>query len=181
MAQLWLPILASAALVFVASAASHMLVPYRRREWRHLPEEGALQAAVRQAAPGLYAFPVPEDPAARGRPEALARWAEGPAGWLAVVPRGPISMGRNLGLSLLVNLAVSALAGHLALDALGPGAPYRAVFHAVAVAGFLAYAVGPAYEAIWFWRPWRSVAMSAAEALAYALLMGGVFGWLWPR
>lgn len=181
MSHLWLPIAVSAALVFVASAASHMLVPYRRREWGRAPDEATLQAAVRAAPPGLYAFPVPEDPAARGRPEALARWAEGPSGWLAVVPRGPIRMGRNLGLSLLVNVAVSALAGHLALDALGPGASYHAVFHAVAVAGFLAYAVGVAYESIWFWRPWRSVAMSAAEALAYALLMGGTFGWLWPR
>ena len=181
MAHLWLPIVVSAALVFVASAASHMLVPYRRKEWQHLPGEAGVQAAVGQARPGLYVFPVPEDPAARGRPEALARWAEGPSGWLAVVPRGPISMGRNLGLSFVVNLVVSTLAGHLALDALGSGARYHAVFHAVAVAGFLAYAVGAAYEAIWFWRPWRSVAMSAAEALAYALLMGGTFGWLWPR
>ena len=32
-AQLWLPILVSSVLVFVLSAASHMLLPWRRKEW----------------------------------------------------------------------------------------------------------------------------------------------------
>lgn len=181
LAQLWLPIVVSAVLVFFASAAFHMLVPFRQREWRRLPGEEAVRAALRQAPPGLYGFPLPADPGARGKPEALARWAEGPSGWLAVVPPGPIDMGRNLGLSLLLNLAVSALAAYLAFHALGAGAPYRSVFRLVGTVGFLAYGAGAPYEAIWFWRPWRSSAMTLVEALGYGLLMAGTFGWLWPR
>jgi hypothetical protein len=181
LAQLWLPVVVSAVLVFLASAAFHMLVPFRQREWQRPPDEGALQAALRQARPGLYAFPLPANPRERGRPEALARWAEGPSGWLAVVPPGPIDMGRNLGLSLLLNLAVSAVVAYVAFHALGGGARYGAVFRLVGTVGFLAYAVGAPYESIWFWRPWRSSAMTLVEALGYGLLMAGTFGWLWPR
>jgi hypothetical protein len=181
LALLWLPIVVSALLVFFASAAFHMLVPFRQREWQRLPDEGAVQAALRQAPPGLYGFPLTADPKERGKPEALARWTEGPSGWLSVVPRGPIAMGRNLGLSLLLNLLVSAAVAYVALQALGAGVRYGAVFRLVGTVGFLAYAVGAPYEAIWFWRPWRSSAMTALEALAYGLVMAGTFGWLWPR
>jgi hypothetical protein len=90
-------------------------------------------------------------------------------------------MGRNLGLSLLLNLFVSAVVAYVAFHALGSGAHYRAVFRLVGAVGFLAYAVGAPYGSIWFWRPWRSSAMTAVEALAYGLAMAGTFGWLWPR
>ena len=178
---LWLPIVVSAALVFVVSAASHMLVPYRKREWRSAPEQEALQRAFRGAAPGLYVFPSPSESSERGRPEAMERWAQGPSAWLALLPPGPLSMGRNLGLSFLVNLGVSFMAAYLAAHALGTAPHYLAVFRVVGTVGVLAYLVGPIYEAIWFWRPWQTVAMGAADALAYGLVMAGTFGWLWPR
>ena len=57
LAQLWLPIVVSAVLVFVVSAATHMLIPARQTEWGHLPKEAALQEALRGARPGLYGFP----------------------------------------------------------------------------------------------------------------------------
>lgn len=34
---------------------------------------------------------------------------------------------------------------------------------------------------IWFGKPWKSYALHATDALVYGLLMGGMFGWLWPR
>jgi len=181
LALLWLPIVVSAVLVFVVSAASHMLVPYRRREWAHAASEDALQAALKGAAPGLYAFPMPAEPRARGQAEAMQRWAVGPSGWLAVLPPGPLSMGRNLGLSFLVNLLVSFMAAYVAAHALGPAANGRAVFRLVGTLGTLAYGVGTIYEAIWYWRPWRTLAMNALDALAYGLAMAGAFALLWPR
>jgi hypothetical protein len=181
LAQLWLPIVVSAVLVFVLSAMTHMLVPYRQREWSRPAGQDALQAALKGAAPGLYAFPVPAEPRERMKPEAMARWAAGPSGWLSLVPPGPIRMGRNLGLSLLVNLLVSFMAAYVAFHALGHAAHYRAVFRLVGTVGVLAYAVGPIYEAIWYWKPWRTLAMTAVDALVFGLAMAGVFGWLWPR
>ena len=181
LAQLWLPIVVSAVLVFVLSALSHMLVPFRQREWGGLAGQGTIQEAVRGVAPGLYVFPSPADHRERGEAEFMASWAKGPSGWISLVPPGPINMARNLGLSLLVNLLVSAMAGYVAIHALGGAPHYRAVFRLVGTIGVLAYAVGPLYEGIWFWKPWRSFAMGALEALAYGLIMAGTFGWLWPR
>jgi hypothetical protein len=181
LALLWLPIVVSAVLVFVLSAISHMAVPFRRTEWAHLPVQGAIQEALRGTRPGLYAIPSPADLSQRGQPEHLKAVAEGPTAWLALVPPGPMNMGRSLGLSLLMNLFVSLVVAYLAAHVLGGVPHYRAVFRVVGTVGFLAYAVGPVYEGIWFWKPWRSFAMGTLEALAYGLAMAGTFGWLWPR
>jgi hypothetical protein len=186
LAQLWLPIVVSAVLVFVVSAVTHMLIPARQTEWGHLAKEGELQEALRGARPGLYGFPMPASVDQRGKPAAMKRWAEGPSGWLAVVPPGPINMGRNLGLSFLMNLFVSFSVAYVATLTLGAvplaSLPHdRTVFRVVCTIGFLAYGVGAIYEAIWFWRPWKTLAYTAVDALLYGLVMGGTFGWLWPR
>lgn len=181
LAQLWLPIVVSAVLVFAASAVTHMFVPYRQNEWKQVPGQDAIQAALKGAAPGLYVFPSPADPRERGKPESMKRWAEGPCGFLSLVPPGPMSWGRNLGLSFLVNLVVSAMAGYVAFHALGASPHYLAVFRLVGTVGILAYGVGTLYEGIWYWKPGPSLAMNALDAVIFGLLMAGTFGWLWPR
>jgi hypothetical protein len=181
LAQLWLPIVVSAVLVFVLSAVTHMFLPARKTEWGRLAKEADLQAALRGVTPGLYAFPASSTPGENPTPEDLKRWAAGPSGWLSLVPAGPFNMGRNLGLSLLMNLFVSFFAAYIAAHALGVAPHYRAVFRLVGSIGFLAYAVGPIYEAIWYWKPAKSLGLGAIDALLYGLAMGGVFGWLWPR
>jgi hypothetical protein len=181
LAQLWLPIVVSAVLVFVISGMTHMLIPLRRDEWGHLPVQGAIQEALRHTRPGLYVFPSPADRSQRGKPEHLKALAEGPTGWLSLVPPAPMNMGRSLLLSLLMNLFVSAVVAYVAAHALGGVPHYRTVFRLVGTVGFLAYAVGPVYEGIWYWKPWSTFAMSTLEALLYGLAMAGTFGWLWPR
>lgn len=186
LAQLWLPIVVSAVLVFLVSAVTHMMVPFRKTEWGHLPTQDAIQGALRGASPGLYMFPVPAEASERGKAESMQRWSEGPTGWLTLVAPGPMNWGRNLGLSLAMNLFVSISVAYIATLTLGAVPlqliPHeRVVFRVVATIGFLAYAVGPIYEAIWYWKPWRSLAMAAVDALAYGLVMGGAFSWLWPR
>ena len=44
-AQLWLPILLSAVLVFFLSAASHMALPWRRGEWKRITDFAARMLA----------------------------------------------------------------------------------------------------------------------------------------
>ena len=58
LAALWLPILLSAIIVFVASSVMHMLLPYHRTDYRQLPEEDRLLTALRGAGltRGLYVF-----------------------------------------------------------------------------------------------------------------------------
>jgi len=181
LAHLWLPILVSAAIVFVLSAVSHMLAPWRRTEFHHVPETATVQAALRGLPPGLYLFPAAEDPRERMTAAWMEKWAAGPSGWLTLVPGGPISMGRNLVLSFLVYLAVSVLAAYAAGHALGWGAHYRAVFRVVGTITFLAYATGTSFQSIWYARPWRVWLADAFDALVFGLFTAGVFGWLWPR
>ena len=44
LATLWLPLVVSAVVVFVLSAASHMVLPWRRNEWGRITDHAALQA-----------------------------------------------------------------------------------------------------------------------------------------
>jgi len=48
LAALWLPILLSAIIVFVASSVMHMLLPYHRSDYRQLPEEDRLYGVARR-------------------------------------------------------------------------------------------------------------------------------------
>jgi len=178
---LWLPIVLSAVAVFVLSAASHTLLPWRVGEYGHVPGAAAVQAAVKDLPPGQYVFPAGPDPKARGTPEALAAWASGPSGWLTIVPRQPLHMGRNLGQSFLVYLVVSFLCGYLATFALGAAPPTIAVVRLVSTVGILTYAVGTSFNSIWFSRPWRFWVADLVDAVVQGFAMAAVFAWLWPR
>lgn len=178
---LWLPILLSAVAVFVVSAASHMLLPWRRAEFGHVPGFEAVQAAIQGLPPGQYLFPAGSDPKERGSKEAMGQWAAGPSGWLTIVPRGPMAMGRNMGQSFLVYLVVSFLAAYLATFALGASPPTIAIVRHVSTVGILSYAVGTSFHSIWFSRPWRAYVTDVLEAVVQGFAMAAVFAWLWPR
>jgi len=180
-ALLWLPILVSAAVVFALSAASHMLLPWRTGEFGHVPAAERLQAAVRDLPPGQYAFPAGPDPRERGSKASLERWAAGPSGWLTIVPRGSVRMGRNLGLSFLVYLAVSFLCAYVATFALGEAPGRLAIVRLVSTVGVMTYAVGTSFTSIWFSRPWKAYAADVLDALVQGFAMAAVFAWLWPR
>ena len=67
LAALWLPIVLSAVIVFVASSIMHMLLPYHRSDYQQLPEEDKVLPALRAAGlkPGLYIFPFGSPPFGR--------------------------------------------------------------------------------------------------------------------
>jgi hypothetical protein len=182
LAVAWLPILVSTLLVFVTSAVANMALPHHRKEWASAPGQAALQAALKDAAAGRYVFPDPGDPAQRRTPEFQERWAAGPSGFLTVMPRGPMSMGRNLGLTFLLELVISFFTAYVlwrAFGATGPG--YHAVFRMTFTLGLMAYALAPGFDTIWFGKTWRAWANTAIDAVLFALVMAGTFGWLWPR
>lgn len=62
---LWLPILLSAVLVFLASFLMHMVLTYHRTDYRPLPDEDRVTDAIRNAA-SLPAPPI-SSPTARLR------------------------------------------------------------------------------------------------------------------
>ena len=75
LSSLWLPILVSAALVFIASSVSHTLLPFHKSDYGKLPGEGEVMDFFRRlgVGPGDYLFPRPgsrkelSDPAATAR------------------------------------------------------------------------------------------------------------------
>jgi hypothetical protein len=181
--QLWLPILVSAVIVFVASALVWTMLPHHKSEWSGLSNEGAVQSAIKAGnpAPGMYHFPHPANEQERRSKAYMDKLAEGPTGYLTIIPRGPFNMGPMMVKALIFNLVVSFFAAYIAGHVLQPGAPYLVVFRVVGAIGFMAYAFASVPDSIWFGRPWKSWFLQAGDALFYALMMAGTFGWLWPR
>jgi hypothetical protein len=179
--QLWLPILLSAVAVFLLSAASHMVLPWRKKEWGRFGGQDRLQEALQGIQPGQYSFPAAPSPKEQMGGEWMARWTKGPSGWLTIAPPGPIGMGRNLALSFLSFLGVALLVGYVASLSLGPASPTLTVVRVVSTVGVLAYGVSPIFESIWYHRPWRAYASDLLDAFLFAFAMAGIFGWLWPR
>jgi hypothetical protein len=182
LSALLVPILVSAVVVFVGSSIIHMVLPFHRSDYRQLPEEDKLLAALRAGGlkRGLYIFPFSTHKDMKS-PAVQEKYKQGPVGMLTVFPSGPVAMPKFLGLwltyCLLIGLFVAYLAGHT----MAPGAPYRAVFRVAGTAAFLVYALGPLVNGIWKGLPWSVALKEAFDGLIYSLLAAGTFGWLWPR
>ena len=180
--ELWLPILASAALVFVVSSIIHMVLPYHRTDYARIGDEEQMREDLRRAslAPGQYAVPHAATPQDLSSPEYAAKLEQGPVAFMTVLPSGKPFMGKSLGLWFLYSVIVSVVAGYMASRALFPGAEYGEVFRFAGTTAFAGYVLGGWQESIWFGRPWVTTLKSSMDGLIYALLTAGVFGWLWP-
>jgi hypothetical protein len=180
---LWLPILLSAALVFVASSLIHMASPWHKNDYPKVPNEEGLRAALRPLAipPGDYMVPRASGREELRDPAFLEKVNQGPNVILTVLPNGPWSMGRNLGQWFAYLVVVSLFAAYVAGRALPPGAEYMQVFRFAGTTAFLGYAPALWQMSIWYRRAWGTTAKATVDGLIYALLTAGVFGWLWPR
>ncbi len=179
---LWLPIVLSAVLVFVASTLVHMVLRYHWGDWAKLPDEDRVLAAMREAGvrPGSYHFPRPASP--KGMHEAV--WQEkckrGPVGFLHVLPSGGPAMGKNLALWFGYTLVVGVFVAYLASRTLDPGADYLEVFRIAGATAFLAYAGAEPVASIWKGVEWSTTLKHLLDGLIYALVTAGPFAWLWP-
>jgi len=181
--QLWIPILLSAVCVFIASSLVHMVLKWHASDYNALANEDEVRAAIRKGspAPGQYVLPHCADMKDMGKPEMIAKYEEGPLGFLVINPNGVPAMGAALGKWFAFTVLVAFMAAYLASRTLAPGTHYLQVFRVVGAVSFLAYGFGSIPNAIWMGKPWSSALKDLADALIYALLSAGVFGWLWPR
>lgn len=179
--DLWLPILLSAIAVFIAGALAWMALPHHKDDYRKMPTEDAVLASIRTNAvpPGWYMFPYCGGPADLKDPEAKRRHEAGPHGMLTVWPGAP-SMGKNLVLNFLFNIATSVFVGYIASRAVLPGAPFLDVFQIAGTAGILGYAFGGVPHGIWMGRKPRSMAMDFLDGTFYGLVTGAIFAAMWP-
>lgn len=180
---LWLPILLSAVLVFLASSVIHMASPWHRNDYPRIPREDEVMAALRPLAipPGDYMVPRANTRAEMQAPEFAEKLRQGPVMVVTVIPSGPFSMGRSLGLWFLYLVAVAIFAACVATRSLAAGAEYTTVFYLVAVTSFGGYALALWQMSIWYRRAWSTTIKATIDGVVYALLTAGVFGWLWPR
>ena len=179
---LWLPIVLSAVIIFVASSIMHMLLPYHRSDYRQLPDEDRLLAVLRGAGlkPGLYHFPYCTHKDMKS-PAAMEKFKQGPVGMLTLFPSGPPAMPKFLGMWFAYCLIIGFFVAYLTGRTVEPGANYLAVFRVAGTAAFLAYGLGNLSNGIWKGQPWGVTLKEAMDGLVYGLLTAGTFGWLWPR
>jgi hypothetical protein len=180
---LWLPIVLSAVLLFVASSLIWNVLAAHKWHIKALPDEaGALEALGKQGlTPGQYAFPYTADPKAMKEPAFVEKLTKGPVGLLIVRPSGPIVMGKFLSLWFVYLLFVSAFVAFVTGQALPFGAEYMRVFRVAGSVAVAAYSLGQIPNAIWWGRPWKSAWKEVIDGIVYGLLTAGTFGWLWPR
>jgi hypothetical protein len=182
LAALWLPIVLSAVIVFVASAIMHMVLPYHRSDYQKLPDEDKVLAALRSVGlkQGLYTFPFCTHQDMKSS-AAIEKFKQGPVGMLTVFPSGPPAMPKFLGMWFVFCLIVGLFDAYLTGHTVAPGAPYPAVFRVAGTAAFLGYGLGHLSDGIWKGQPWGMTIKEVLDGLVYGLLTAGTFGWLWPR
>jgi hypothetical protein len=180
---LWVPILLSSVLVFIASSVIHMALSWHKDDVAKVPDEDRFREALRALAipPGDYCVPRPASMDDMKTPAFVEKQKQGPVMFFTVIPNGPMSMGKALSQWFLYSVAIGILAAYVAGSALPPGAPYLRVFQIAGVTAFIAYSAALWQMSIWYHRAWSTTVKSTIDGLIYALLTAGAFGWLWPH
>ena len=175
---LWLPIVASGIALFFASWLAWMLLPHHKKEWQGLPNEDAIMGALKNSgvAAGQYMFPYAACSADWKSDAFKARMQAGPNGNM-VVWFGACSMGKNMLCTVLFFLVASFVIAYLAAMVIAPGADRWFVFRFVGTAGILTYGTANILNGIWFG---RKMVADIVDGIAYGLITGAIFAWLWP-
>ena len=183
LSALWLPILLSGVIVFLASSVLHMLLPWHRSDYRALPNEDRFREAMRPLAipPGDYMVPCPARPEEMRSKEHMEKMKAGPVMVMTVLPSGPPAMGGIFVQWFVFCLVVSVFAAYIAGRALPPGTIYLQVFRFAGCTAFIGYSLAIWPMAIWYRRSLVTTIKSTIDGLIYGLLTAGMFGWLWPR
>lgn len=196
--QLWLPILVSAFGVWLFSAIAWMMVGHHKKDRDPLPDERAfMDAVVRMGIqPGNYGFPdfCQHDNLPRSeRMDALRKlYDTRPQGLLRVW--APMNMGTAMLVTFAFYLVTSTVIAYLGWAALPHGTGPLAgvvtmsrselfwkVFQVLGTAGILAYCFASFPNDLWFQTKRRAMAMNWIDGIAFGLITGLVFAWLWPK
>lgn len=180
--QLWLPILSTAALIFIASSLIHMVFKWHNADYKKLANEDYVRAAIRAASPspGQYVLPHCADMKDMQGDAMQKKFVEGPVAFMTVRENGPPTMSTALALWFVYCVVIAAAAGAIALHAYGLNANANRAGHLVGVVSFLAFVGGSVQMGIWMGKPWGSVAKEALDGLIYASISALTFMWLWP-
>jgi hypothetical protein len=179
--SLWLPILLSAVVVFIAAFLAWKVLPHHRSDWVPVPNEDSLLQTMRGMSleRGQYIFPhalTPEGAKAEGAQEKMK---QGPVGSLVIW--GKSDPRKNLLFYFLFCLGVSLMVAYVGYAVgITEGAAKLHVFRVLGTVAFLAYSAAEIPHAIWFGHTWSSVWKSVIDGLVFGWLTGAVFALLWP-
>jgi hypothetical protein len=183
LSALWLPILLAAVTAFIASAIMWTVMPHHRTDFKQIPDEESVLAAMRAGGlqPGAYMFPYCATHGDQSTPEHQEKMKEGPLGTMIVMQNGMPSMAPMMVQQFIFFLLTTTFIAYIGAVVLEPGTDYLRVFRVIGTAAALTYAGAHAPQSIWFQRPWANTFKEIFDGVVYGLLMAGVFGWLWPR
>lgn len=176
---LWLPILIASVLVFIASNILWMLLPFHRSDYKTLPDDKALIAAIGSAPSGQYLFPyVDWKTVTPEQKDALQQQAGG-----LLLLRNPnrFNFGPKLFQYFLFIVVIEIIVAYITGRTRPAGTHYLEVFRIAGAAALLGFGFSSVPDSIWYGKPWSNTFKQLVDALVYALLTAGVFGWLWPR
>ena len=182
LSQLWVPILLSTVAVFIASSVIHMLVPIHKSDYKSVPDEGRLLDALRplNLAPGEYYFPWCADMREMKKPEYMQKRITGPVGTITVTPPGPPTITKNLLQWTLFTLVIAMFTAYIGYHALDRGTPFASVLRVTGAVAMLGFAPAYVHSAIWKGLSWSTTFKFVFDGIIYGLVMGAIFGWLWP-
>jgi hypothetical protein len=176
--SLWLPIILSGVALFFASWAAWMLLPHHKGEWKGLPDEEGVMAALRKfnIPAGQYNFPHACSPNEMNTDDFKRRKEAGPSGFITIFQTWP-NMGVNMVCTLLFFTVANFVIGYLAGSVIPPGTSFMSVFRFVGTAGILTYGTANILNGIWFG---RKMVADIIDGIAYGIITGLIFAALWP-
>jgi hypothetical protein len=183
MHALWLPIVLSSVFVFAVSSIIHMMSPWHKSDYPQLPNQEKIMDALRpfNLQPGDYLLPRPNSMGDMKSQAFLDLVNKGPKIVMTVMQPGMTGMGKSLGGWFVYLLVVNTFAAYITGRALPVGSVYLSVFRFSAASAFLGYSLALWQASIWYQKSLSITIKSTIDGLIYAALVGGTFGWLWPR
>ena len=132
---LWLPIVLSAVIVFVASAIMHTVLTYHESDCRQLPDEPKVLESLRSIGlqRGYYHFPYCRHKDMKS-PAHMEKLKQGPVGIMTVFPSGPPARGKFLVQWFAYCLIISFFVAYLTAHTVAAGANYLVVVRVVGTA-----------------------------------------------
>lgn len=180
---LWLPILLSAVIVFIASSIIHMAIPIHKNDYRKLPDEEKVLDVLRSTGvtPGRwYIFPFCTHKEMKS-PEVLEKFKRGPVGAITIRPNGAPAMSKFLGQWFVYCLVIGFYTAYLTSRTRPAGTEHLEVFGVAGTIAFAAYSLALFQDAIWKGENWGVTLKHVLDGLIYGLLTAATFAWLWPK
>lgn len=179
--MLWLPILVSAVIVFIASNILWMALPFwHNRDYKKTGDDEAFMNLTANLPSGQYLFPFLDYKTLTA--EQRAELSKRPGGYLLLRNPNNFSFPAAIAIWFLYILFVSFFVAYLTGRTLGPGTHYLEVFRVAGTIGVAAWALGMNFSSsIWYGKPWIVTIKEIIDGVIYGVLIAGTFGWLWPN